>query len=210
MALSAQRPSPLDRLDTLIAVQASNAADSVFRVAFGFLPPGTTFHLRVTALDKSGFESEADSATVTTDSIRFAGAESLFTCPPGFIPIPAHRFLLGDTGQAAQPDEKEKKLVRMASFCIEPYEHKDASGGLDSVGRFVSGVTWEEADSICKALSPTDASSLCSEAEWERACEGFADLPHPHGIQSETSPAILQSSCNQARRLSLIKGASST
>lgn len=185
-----------DRRDTVITVTRSNAADTVFHDTVRYLPPGRTYLVVVNAVDSSGFVSEADSVVVTTDSIRFVGADSGLVCPPGMVPIPASRFRLGETDQnpAAQNDEKNGKVIGMASFCIEPYEHRD------SLGNFMTKVTWQEADSICRALAPEeDSTQLCSEAEWERACEGF-DLqqPHLHGIQSERSPAILQASCNQA------------
>jgi formylglycine-generating enzyme required for sulfatase activity len=196
---SAGKPSPLDRFDTIITVNHETPfADSVHRLSFTFLPPGTSYHLSITALDSSGFESEADTVDVATLAIRFSGAESTLTCPPGFVPIPANNFPLGDTAQVAQGDEKPSRKIHMGSYCIEPYEHRDSTGGKDSLGRFVSAVTWDEADSVCRMMSPADSTALCSEAEWERACEGFDSIPHQHGIQSETSPAILQASCNEA------------
>lgn len=192
---SAERASPLDRLDSVIAVTKDNINDTVLELPFDFLPPGTSYRLGITAVDSSGFESLPDTLTVATLPIRFGGAESTLVCAPGFVPIPSNVFTLGDT--AGQGDEKPPRKVLMRSYCIEPYEHREG-GGVDSLGRFVSAVTWEEADSICRAMAPTDSSALCSEAEWERACEGFDSIPHLHGIQSETSPSVLQASCNEA------------
>lgn len=193
---SGSRSDALDLRDTVFRVTAANADDTVFHDTVRFLPPGRTYLMVVTAVDSSGFASFPDSVRVTTDSIRFADADSGLVCPPGMIPIPASRFRLGEPESSVPAEADEKKgsrLIHMGSYCIEPYEHRD------SLGKFVTKVTWQEADAICKALSPGDSTQLCSEAEWERACEGFdPEQPHLHGIQSERSPSILQASCNQA------------
>jgi formylglycine-generating enzyme required for sulfatase activity len=183
---------PFDRIDTVIRVDDGNVRDTVFTLASPFLPPGKAYTLYSLAVDSTGFRSFLDSVEVSTRPIVFSGADSGSTCPPGFVPIPGSPFRLGEE-QGGDPDEQGGKVVRLASYCIEPYEHRDpASGG------FATRVTWEEADSICLAMSPQDSSMLCSEAQWERACEGFdAENPHSHGIQSQRDPSILQSSCNQ-------------
>lgn len=188
---SGEGVSAVDVVDSVYAVTKDNQDSAVIRDSVRFLPPGRTYRITVTAVDSSGFVSATDTALVTTRSIAFA--DSGLTCPPGFIPIPAAKFRLGETG-GSHKDEIPDRVIRMGSYCIEPFEHRD------STGRFATMATWEEANAACQAISPSDSTQLCSEMEWERACEGF-DLarPHPHGIQSEGSnPAILQLSCNQA------------
>lgn len=183
-----------DRRDTVIAVTDRNAGDTAFADTARFLPPGKSYRITLQAVDVSGYLSKTDTAFVTTDSVSFAGPDSGFTCPPGLVPIPSAMLFLGDASRTVtDADEKPTRRLRVESFCIEPYEHRD------STGRFMSRVTWDQADSICRALSPADSTLLCSEVEWERACEGFDEArPHPHGIQSERTPDILQASCNQA------------
>ncbi|HLP40762.1 MAG TPA: SUMF1/EgtB/PvdO family nonheme iron enzyme, partial [Fibrobacteria bacterium] len=166
---------------------------TVFRLTERFLPPGKEYLLRLTAMDTSNYVSHEDTLRVATRAIRFTGADSSLACPPGFIPIPRARFTLGDLNAVRQkPSNEQGKAVTMAAFCIEPYEHRD------SAGRFVTKVTWEEAQATCEAISKDHGTALCTEAEWERACEGFdISNPHLHGIQRELDPSILQTRCNQ-------------
>ncbi len=59
-------------------------------------------------------------------------------------------------------------------------------------------MTHEQAVEICAGIDSDFSTQLCSEAEWERACEGSDSIALPHGIQSEGgNPNILQASCNQ-------------
>jgi formylglycine-generating enzyme required for sulfatase activity len=183
---------PFDRKDTVIRMDEGNVRDTLFTLSFPFLPPGKSYALYSLAVDSTGYRSRPDSAEVSTKPIAFAGEDSGSTCPPGFAPIPGSPFRLGET-EGGDPDERNGRVVRLASYCIEPFEHRDSA-----TGGFATRVTWKEADSICQAMSPQDSSMLCSEAQWERACEGFdLENPHSHGIQSQQNPAILQTSCNQ-------------
>lgn len=184
----------MDRLDSIILVDTStNGKFDTLRVEMRFLPPGTRFNLRLTAFDNSGFASITDTLTVATDPVRFAGPDSALECPAGFIPVPRGKFKFGDDAAAAANDEKPGKATTMAPYCIEPYEHRDSTGK-----RFVSNVTYRQAADICADMDTSFATQLCSEAEWERACEGADSVGLLHGIQSEgNNPSILQASCNQ-------------
>ncbi len=192
---SGEKASLLDRMDTVIEVAKPIDTSTVFVNTMRFLPPGRTFQLKLSALDLTGFESNVDSITVQTPAVHFLGKDSALTCPTGFIPIPRARFTLGEITSGSQPDETPTHIINMGPYCIEPYEHRDSSG------QFISGVTWEKADTLCQAMSKDFNSQLCSEAEWERACEGPGVGPDSallHGIQSEQKNAsILQSTCNQ-------------
>jgi formylglycine-generating enzyme required for sulfatase activity len=193
-----ERATSLDRVDTLIQ-DSLFAVKDTFRVAMRYLPPGATFRLSLFAVDSSGYPSQVDTLSVTTAKVVFADSDSALVCPPGFVPMPRGTFTLGSApGSAgADPDEQHAKAVDMAPYCIEAYEHRDSTGQ-----RFVSNVTYEQAEAICRSIGSKDYDTrLCSEAEWERACEGpFAGVGAlVHGIQSEgTDPSILQTSCNQA------------
>lgn len=192
---SGEKTTSLDRVDTTIVPVAGDSTRDRFILPMRFLPPGMTFHLILLAVDNTGFESAVDTLTVRTDSVRFAGVDSALVCPVGFIPIPRGQFTLGDRSAAAGPDETPH-MVNMAPFCIEAYEHRDATGK-----RFVSNVTFEQAQKACADIDHDFETELCSEAEWERSCEGpFTDSSAlVHGIQSENgNPSVLQTSCNQA------------
>ncbi|MDQ3002907.1 MAG: formylglycine-generating enzyme family protein [Fibrobacterota bacterium] len=187
------KTTSLDRIDTTVEVDPSkDSTKDSLSISMRFLPPGTAFHLKLMAVDRSGFESATDTLTVTTDSVRFAGADSVLICPPGLIPVPRGSFKLGDAA-SSEKDEQSAKIVKVAPYCIEPYEHRDSTGK-----RFVSNVTYDKAAKICEDMAPDFDSKLCSEIEWERACEGPDSIPLLHGIQSEGANAsILQSTCNQ-------------
>lgn len=188
-----EKTTSLDLMDTTVQ-DSLFPTHPVFRIPVRFLPPGATYHMTLYAEDSSGYPSRVDTMNVTTLKVAFSDSDSVLTCPPGFIPMPRGNFTLGDVNGSA--DEKPAKLAAMAPYCIEPYEHRDSTGQ-----RFVSNVTYEQAEAICEAMSPADSSKLCSEAEWERACEGPAPGASAlvHGIQSEgNDPSILQASCNQA------------
>ncbi len=189
-----ERTTSLDRMDTTIQ-DSLVPARSQFRVPIKFLPPGATYHMTLYAEDSSGYPSRIDTMNVTTPKVAFADSDSALACPPGFIPMPRGKFQLGSDAFPGS-DETPARTAAMAPYCIEPYEHRDSAGQ-----RFVSNVTYEQAEAICEAISPDFATKLCSEAEWERACEGpTADSTAlRHGIQSEgNDPSILQASCNQA------------
>jgi formylglycine-generating enzyme required for sulfatase activity len=191
-----EKAAALDRVDSTIQVDSGLAKRDTVRIRVRFLPPGTAFHVSLYAEDSSGFRSKTDSLTVTTLAVAFADSDSALTCPPGFIPVPRGTFTLGDEASTDADEHSGKKRITMEPYCIEPYEHRDSTGQ-----RFVSGVTYDEAEAMCEAMVDDKSfeSELCSEAEWERACEGPDSTALPHGIQSEgNDPSILQTSCNQA------------
>jgi hypothetical protein len=163
------------------------------------LPPGKVYRFILVAVDSSGHLSPADTLIASTLPVSFAVEESSLTCPPGFIPMPGKSIYLGDTSANAQSDERpaqgENGKIRktfIASFCIEPQEHQEKNGS------FVPDVSWFQADSICKSISPDDSTRLCSEAQWERACEGGDSLSHIYGYQGDRmDPSYLLGECNQ-------------
>ena len=186
-------------VDTTLTVRAAQRNDTLFVDTVRYLSPGGTYRIYVKAVDSTGHVSAPDSITVTTTAAVFPGPDSSATCPPDFVAVPGGRFLFGDTGSVSADDEKTSgsALSRVArSFCIEPYEHKD------STGAFAARKTWEQARDICAdiaaTLTPSDSTWLCTEAEWERACEGVSpDAPLTYGMQSErVSGASVRFSCN--------------
>jgi formylglycine-generating enzyme required for sulfatase activity len=182
--------------DTVITVRPEQRGNTLFTDTVRYLAPGTSYRLLVRAVDSSGHVSGVDSLPVSTLSSRFSGIDSNATCPPGFIAIPGGRFMLGDTSAASATDEKPAVMRVIQPYCIEPYEHRD------STGAFAVRKTWQQAHDICRdlasSMTPADSTWLCTEAEWERACEGAEpDVPLVYGIQSEKrSPGSVRFACN--------------
>lgn len=179
--------------DTTLLVTAARRADTVFRDTARHLPPGGTYRILVRAVDSTEHASLPDSITVSTLPASFAGPDSGASCPPGFVAVPGGYFLRGDTVSA---DETPRQRLYMQSFCIEPYEHRDGTGA------FAARKTWQQAHDACAemadALGPADSTWLCTEAEWERACEGAEpDEPLVYGMLSErTQPGNVRFACN--------------
>lgn len=184
----------LGRVDTVFELDSAARTRESFRYSSRFLPPGTDYRITLFAVDSSGFESPSDTLAVRTNPVRFAGSDSILNCPPGFVPIPGSRLKLGDDRSGAQEDERPRN-VAIGPFCIQPYEHRDSASR-----RFVTNFTHEQAMQACQDLNPAFSTQLCSEAQWERACEGpNPEAPLLHGILSEgDNPSILQTTCNQA------------
>ncbi len=179
-------------VDTTIPVTLARQGDTLFVDTARHLPPGGTYRIHVRAVDSTGHVSLPDSITVSTLASNFTGPDSGATCPPGFVPIPGGRFVRGDTVSA---DEGPRDTANIQSFCIEPYEHRD------STGAFATRRTWQQAHDACADLSagmPADSTWLCTEAEWERACEGsLPDDPLVYGMQSEGAPGTnVRFACN--------------
>lgn len=83
-----------------------------------------------------------------------AGAIATITCPPG-------KSLVAVKGDTTIQD-----------YCIERFEH-NTSGSIETE------VTWTEAISACQAVG----GELCSESQWQRACETAPDTTriYPYG-----------------------------
>lgn len=183
--------------DTVILLSTAWRDSAIFRDTARHLPPGTQYRLVIQAVDSTGHLSEPDSLTIATSAVRFPGADSLATCPPGFVAVPGGRFMLGDTASISGSDERPARFHVAPSYCIEALEHRDAAGA------FVTRVTWQQAHDACRdmaadRLTPADSTWLCTEAEWERACEGAEpDLPLNYGMQSERrTPGNVRYACN--------------
>ncbi len=189
----------VSKTDSVVAAGGSDSTgfytDSLFR-----LPPGTDYRFVLIAIDSTGHPSQADTLLASTPSVAFHKDEAELQCPPGFIPIPGHFIILGDTTSNANAEERPRPSTTgvgysqtyVSSFCIEPYEHRDSSGA------FMPSVSWGQADSICKSLASDSSVQLCSEAQWERACKGGDSLPHIYGYQGDRSdPGLLLGECNQ-------------
>lgn len=183
--------------DTVMQIAASRRNDTLVTDTARYLPPATTFLFIVQAVDSSGHLSEPDSLVIATSAVELPGSDSGLTCPPGFAAIPGGPFLRGDTTATVSTSDEKPALIRYQQpYCIEQYEHRDAGG------EFVVRKTWQEAYDACAALSssltPTDSTWLCTESEWERACEGgLPDVPLVYGMQSEKrSTTGVRYACN--------------
>lgn len=193
-------------LDSVLQLSASNRGNAVFTDTARYLPPNSTYVVYVQAVDSSGHLSRRDSLVVSTSSSAFSGADSGATCPPGFVAMPQGSFYLGETdANAPSPDEGitvngiggGRGLRTIGSFCIEAREH------TANASTFRNRVTWQQAHDICRDLSSSsgfnsgDSTWLCTEAEWERSCEGTESTALLYGVQSERAdPAGLRYTCN--------------
>lgn len=178
------------RLDTRLTVTQALRGNATFTDTARYLPPGSAYLVVIRAIDSTGYLSEADTLSVATTAVAFPGPDSAATCPPGFIAIPGGRFLFGDSTTAADNDERPGVRRVAASYCIEEMEHRNADG------TFATSVTWQQAHDVCRDMAATsltlaDSTWLCTEAEWERACEGAEpDVPLLYGMQAEGRNAL--------------------
>jgi hypothetical protein len=63
-------------------------------------------------------------------------------------------------------------------YCIDLHEYTSTGDTLPTVG-----VSWTEAKRTCEA----EAKRLCTEAEWQFACEGEGARPYPYGYRRDSS-----------------------
>jgi hypothetical protein len=185
-------PGGASLVDSLFKIPANQRAFESFSDTVRYLPPGARYRLSVQAIDSTGHASEIASLDTSTLPAAFTGADAGATCPAGLIPVPAGRFTLGSgLGGDEAPGTTGTRFL--GAYCIEPYEHR--TGGTS--GPFQTKVTWEQARDICADLSPSNGSHLCTEAEWERACEGDPSASLVYGIQSEARyPQNVRDACN--------------
>ena len=78
----------------------------------------------------------------------------------------------GGSGDGETSPERQAGSVRIDGFLIDRYEYPNIRGHLPLVD-----VSWEEARDLCRERG----SRLCTEAEWEQACRGTADLDYGYG-----------------------------
>ena len=156
--------------------------DGRFEGSFFFLPPSTLYDITIQAIDSTFYRSDT-----STFTLRTLDVSNTINCPSGFLPIPAR-----DSTKA---------------FCIEAYEHLDTN-----TQEFTVNVDFNKAIEICNSLDSNLSTTLCTESQWVRACEGGDTKQiHRYGIQSIVSnekdtllfslsspTSILQSKCNQA------------
>jgi formylglycine-generating enzyme required for sulfatase activity len=117
------------------------------------LDPGSTDTVTFEVTDKSG-NPQATATTAHVFSVRKDPSVQNLSCPAGYTAVGGGwtRSPKGDT-------------VRLSAYCMETYPHADASG------RPRTDVSFEQAQAACAA----DGGRLCSEWEWQHACEGAGD-----------------------------------
>ncbi|MCD6024561.1 MAG: hypothetical protein K0Q91_1477 [Fibrobacteria bacterium] len=175
-------------VDSVFKIPASQRGFESFTDTVRYLPPGAQYRLTVQAIDSSGHASEIGSLDTSTLPASFTGPDAGATCPPGFMPIPAGRFVLG-SNLGGDESPGTPGIRGIGAYCIETFEHR---AGWTS-GAFQTKVTWEQARDVCAAAGHR----LCTEAEWERACEGTEAAPLTYGIQSEArNPQNVRYACN--------------
>ena len=66
----------------------------------------------------------------------------------------------------------QSKTIEMESYCIDRYEYPNQKGILPT-----SNVTWDRALELCQQKGKT----LCTSAQWERACQGTEKRTYAYG-----------------------------
>ena len=98
-------------------------------------------------------------------------------CPEGMVAVPGGTYPVGDPDPPAEAWYRLKaSRVKLPSFCIDQYEYPGRAGELPR-----AGITWHEADALCRAGSKR----LCSEHEWVAACRGPEGRLHSYGDSFE-------------------------
>ena len=117
------------------------------------LDPGSTDTVTFEVTDKSGNVQATATAPLTVIMPKDSLVQKL-SCPTGYTAVGGGwtRTSKGDT-------------VRLSAYCMETYPHANASGTPRT------DVTFDQAKAVCVA----DGGSLCSEWEWQHACEGVGD-----------------------------------
>lgn len=111
--------------------------------------PGDTVILRIRAIDKSGYYSEA---LVDTIFVSLGELAVDLTCPDGFVAVAS-----SDT----------------TKFCMERLEHRNADG------EFVTNVLHSEAIDACESISAEGFKvGLCNERDWELVCLSGGNLSY--------------------------------
>ena len=96
--------------------------------------------------------------------------ERRWRCPKGMILIPGGDFNMIWTGERWNGYKNES--VWIGSFCIDQYEYPNI------VGEFaLTKVNFTEAEHLCEA----DSKRLCSQFEWQKACQGPDGFIFPYG-----------------------------
>jgi len=122
-----------------------------------WVAPGDTLILRVRSVDDSKYYS---AALVDTVFVSPGALSKELNCPKGFVAVST-----SDT----------------TSFCMERFEHRDASG------KFMTNVLQSEALETCKAISASGFEvSLCGERDWELVCLSGGSLAYGF-IEEEAS-----------------------
>lgn len=95
-------------------------------------------------------------------------------CPRGMAKIEAGSFTMGSqpSDDMRNFGEKTSERVDVAAYCIDYYEYPNGKSASPT-----TNVTWQAAKNLCESKGKR----LCSEAEWERACKGPANLRFPYG-----------------------------
>ncbi len=134
--------------------------------------PDGTDREQKSANDKLG--SEVRSETDSHSPVTGAANDTKKDCMPGMVEIPAGKALLGSAINDPLRNFGEDKLhsMNMQAFCVDRYEYPNEPKTTPLVG-----VSYSQAEQLCKKRGKR----LCTEEEWEYACNGGGSRSFPYG-----------------------------
>jgi hypothetical protein len=145
---------------------------------WGSLDPGSTDSIRFEVSDLSGNPQSTPTPTKIF-TMPISPAITGLTCPAGYTAVGAGYTKIGtDTARTSVP-----------AYCMETWPRTTA-------GRFIDTTTWSQAQSTCDSVG----GMVCSEAQWQHACEGDGDSTALHyGVTglpgSDDSIGLLRDRC---------------
>jgi len=113
-----------------------------------------------------------------TSKARF---ELAAQCPIDMVTFEKASYTMGT---ADKYDNNPEITVRVSNFCMDKLEFPNKLGSDP-----VSDITWNSADSSCRAAGKR----LCSEFEWEYACRGKFNYTYPYGNQYKSGACNTES-----------------
>jgi formylglycine-generating enzyme required for sulfatase activity len=82
-------------------------------------------------------------------------------------------FLMGVT-QPSRPWHEDAHSIEIPAYCMDVYEYPNKKGTKPT-----SNVSWKKSLSMCTDIGKT----LCTSAQWERACQGTNKRMYSYGEQ---------------------------
>ncbi len=93
----------------------------------------------------------------------------VWECPSDMVYVPAGKFLMRWTGE--RYNGSTENSVYTNHYCIDIYEFPNI------IGEYPRSANWTDAKKMCKEHKK----KLCTEYEWQKACQGPNNYLYPYG-----------------------------